>query len=635
MTKRINAPDTAADITLRKCLDKSPRVSFNMIAGAGSGKTTSLVKALNHIITTKGDALRRQGQQVACITYTEIAAKEIWNEVGNNALVHVSTIHSFLWTVIKPFQKDIKKWVLGNIIRKTTDLETKMASYGPRVQQQTKDKDAKQHEKLKSTFLSIDKVSYFNYGTGSNYLKGILGHDDIITLVPAMIQDRPMLNAIVSQKFPYVFVDESQDTFPAIISAFKKIDTDHKGKFCLGFFGDPMQKIYPTGVGDIPVEADWQTIKKPENFRCSKNVLDLINAIRKQSDGLQQAGGRIEIEEGEAVPVQGSAQIFILPADDHRTENLQKVKEWCSKKFGDDSWNDDSKIKIFVIVHRMAAIRLGFPHLYSAMNDDAPSSFKDGFLDGSSWPLKPFLKFILPLVQKNLEGQKFEVASIARANSPKLIGENLKSPDLPNNMKTIKKEIDKLTEMMKDGSTATVLDVFKLAHSSELTVLDSTIVDHMNNTVKPEEAPEGEEDPIVIEIAAMKKYFTCPANELWGYKKYFESESPFATQQGVKGAEFDKVLTILDDEEGTHRQFSYDKYFGVADLSKIDSENIAQGKDSVIDRTRRLFYVSCSRAKKELAVVYYTGDTDNAIVKVTEMGIFPKDGILTLKDFFV
>jgi DNA helicase II / ATP-dependent DNA helicase PcrA len=616
MTKRINAPDTAADITLRECLDKSPLTSFIMVAGAGSGKTTSLVKALNHIITTKGDVLRRQGQQVACITYTEIAAKEIWNDVGNNALVHVSTIHSFLWTVIKPFQKDIKKWVLGNIIQKTTDLENKMACYGSRVQSKTKDKDAKRLEMLKSTSLSIDKVSYFNYGTASNYLKGILGHDDIVKLVPALIRERAMLNTIVSQKFPYVFVDESQDTFPEIVSAFKKIDIVHKGKFCLGFFGDPMQKIYPTGVGDIPVEESWQIIKKPENFRCSKNVLDLINAIRKQSDGLQQTGGRIEIVGDEAVPVQGSAQIFILPADVHRTENLQKVKEWCSEKFGDDSWKDDSKIKIFVIVHRMAAIRLGFPNLYSAMNDDAPSSFKDGFLDGSSWPLKPFLNFILPLVQKNLEGQKFEVASIARANSPKLMGENLKSPDLPNYLKTIKKEIDKLTEMMKDGSKATVLEVFKLAQNSDLTILDGRIVDHMNDTVKPEEAPEGEEDPVVIEIAAMKKYFTCPANELWGYKKYFESESPFATQQGVKGAEFDRVLTILDDEEGTHRQFSYDKYFGVADLSNTDNENIAQGKDSVIDRTRRLFYVSCSRAKKELVVVYYTADEENAVVKV-------------------
>jgi DNA helicase-2/ATP-dependent DNA helicase PcrA len=632
MTKRINAPDTEADIKLRACLDKSPRVSFNMIAGAGSGKTTSLVKALNHIITTKGDALRRQGQQVACITYTEIAAKEIWDDVGNNTLVHVSTIHSFLWSVIRPFQKDIKKWVLSNITLRITNLETTIADYGARVQQRTKDKDAKKLEKLKSEALFINEVSYFNYGTGSNYLKGILGHDDIVKLVPAMIQDRAMLNTIISQKFPYIFVDESQDTFPDIVSALKKVDKDHSGKFCLGFFGDPMQKIYPTGVGDIPAEVGWAIIKKPENFRCSKRVLDLINLIRKQSDGLQQTGGRVENVEGKPAPVKGSAQIFILPSDDHRKENLQRVKGWCSKKFDDDSWNDDSKIKIFVIVHRMAAIRLGFPNLYSAMNDDAPSSFNDGFLDGTSWPLKPFLNFILALVQKNNEGQKFEVLTIARANSPKLMGENLKSPELPKNMKTIKQAIDALSDMMKDDSNATVLDVFRHIQGSELAVLDSRIVNHMNDAVKSEEDLEGEEEPAAIEIASMKKYFTCPAKELWGYKKYFESESPFATQQGVKGAQFDRVLTILDDEEGTHRQFSYDKYFGVAALSNTDELNIAQGKDSVIERTRRLFYVSCSRAKRELVVIYYTGNVGNAVEKVMEMGIFPEEDILTINN---
>jgi len=437
------------------------------------------------------------------------------------------------------------------------------------------------------------------------------------------------LTAIISQKFPYLFVDESQDTFPGIVSAFKKIDKDHSGKICLGFFGDPMQKIYPTGIGEILPEEGWQTIQKPENFRCSKDVLDLINAIRKQSDGLQQTGGRIEIVDGVAVPIQGSANIFILPADNYRTENLQKVKQWCSKKFNDDSWNDDNKIKVFVIVHRMAAIRLGFPNLYSAMNDDAPSSFKDSFLDGSSWPIKPFLNFILPIAHSNYLGHKFEVASIVRANSPKLMGENLKDSELPNQMKALQNAVDKLSDMMRPASVATVLEVFKHLQDSELIVLDSRITDHMNDTVKSEEVWEGEEDPLTIEVASMKKYFSCPANELWGYRKYFENESPFATQQGVKGAEFDRVITILDDEEGTHRQFSYDKYFGVTSLSDTDEKNIAENIDSVIDRTRRLFYVSCSRAKKELIVVYYNQNVDSSIEKIAAMGIFPKGSILT------
>lgn len=50
MTSRIGQPDTQADVELRACLDQRPQTSFVMVAGAGSGKTTSLVKGLAHLV---------------------------------------------------------------------------------------------------------------------------------------------------------------------------------------------------------------------------------------------------------------------------------------------------------------------------------------------------------------------------------------------------------------------------------------------------------------------------------------------------------------------------------------------------------------------------------------------------------
>lgn len=95
MTRRIDKPDTAADIELRGYLDADVRSCFVMMAGAGSGKTTSLVKALDHIGKKHGAELRRRGQRVACITYTRIAVKEIRGDVGDQLLFYVSTIHSW------------------------------------------------------------------------------------------------------------------------------------------------------------------------------------------------------------------------------------------------------------------------------------------------------------------------------------------------------------------------------------------------------------------------------------------------------------------------------------------------------------------------------------------------------------
>jgi len=51
MTSRIGSPDTQADIDVRDCLAQVPPRSFVMVAGAGSGKTTSLIKALAHCQT--------------------------------------------------------------------------------------------------------------------------------------------------------------------------------------------------------------------------------------------------------------------------------------------------------------------------------------------------------------------------------------------------------------------------------------------------------------------------------------------------------------------------------------------------------------------------------------------------------
>ena len=135
-----------------------------------------------------------------------------------------------------------------------------------------------------------------------------------------------------------------------------------------------------------------------------------------------------------------------------------------------------------------------------------------------------------------------------------------------------------------------------------------------------------DDDP---EIPAVSAFLRCGVGELAGYRHYLEDLSPFATQQGVKGAEFERVLVLIDDEEGRgQRQFSYEKYFGIVAPSDTDMENLAEGKDSVMDRTRRLFYVCCSRATKDLAIVMFVQDIENAREKIAETGIFESDDIV-------
>jgi DNA helicase-2/ATP-dependent DNA helicase PcrA len=60
-------------------------------------------------------------------------------------------------------------------------------------------------------------------------------------------------------------------------------------------------------------------------------------------------------------------------------------------------------------------------------------------------------------------------------------------------------------------------------------------------------------------------------------------------------------------------------------LSETDEKNIVEGKDSVIDRTRRLFYVCCSRALSDLAVVVFAEDTAQLRNALTKKGFFEPD----------
>jgi DNA helicase-2/ATP-dependent DNA helicase PcrA len=53
------------------------------------------------------------------------------------------------------------------------------------------------------------------------------------------------------------------------------------------------------------------------------------------------------------------------------------------------------------------------------------------------------------------------------------------------------------------------------------------------------------------------------------------------------------------------------------------------GKETAIDRTRRLFYVCCTRALKDLAVVLFTQQENLELAKqqILSLGLFPEECI--------
>jgi len=627
MTNRVEQPDTPADIELRDYLDQPQQRCFVMVAGAGSGKTTSLVKALAHLSATRADDLRKRGQKIACITYTEIAAREIWEDVGNNPLFHVSTIHSFLWTVIHPFQNDMRGWIQARLQEKIAEAQAKLDN--PKTRANTKAKAERDIERYQHQHDTASGIESFRYGTSSDYANGILGHADILKIGSTFIGGYPLLRKLISKRFPVIFVDESQDTNPELVIALKEVVREVGAEFCLGFFGDAMQKIYTTGAGPIALEQGWAEIRKPENFRCPTRVLDVINRLRAEGDGLEQTRGRTIVRDGVEVPVEGTARVFILPADERRTERVAQVRHWLATANGDPLWEDDGRdadVRVLVLVHKMAAQRLGFPNVFRALNDGAPPGLKDGLRDGTTWVARPFLSILLPLVTAERDGDKFEVISAMRKHCPLLHKDRLRDLEVPQLLETLNGDLGRLTAMFADGSGATIKDVLAFVRDRGIATIDERFIPYLDTT---DAAGGADEDN--AEARSIVAFLSCAATELWGYKKYVDDESPFSTQQGVKGAEFNRVLVILDDEEGDYNLFSYGKYFGLTALSETDQKNIDQGADSVVDRTRRLFYVCCSRAEGDLAVILFVPDVAAACAALEAKAYFRPEDVLSVE----
>jgi ATP-dependent DNA helicase UvrD/PcrA len=137
-----------------------------------------------------------------------------------------------------------------------------------------------------------------------------------------------------------------------------------------------------------------------------------------------------------------------------------------------------------------------------------------------------------------------------------------------------------------------------------------------------EEFEEAEEDKN-DELVAWSNFLETQFEQIERYSQYIQGEAQYDTHQGIKGLEFPRVCVIMDDLEARGFMFSYEKLFG----AKQDSKKNDPDQDPSIDRTRRLFYVTCSRAEDSLALIAYTSDPEKIQKHVVEEGWFKEKEI--------
>ena len=126
--------DAHVDEEIAACLNLDTPKSFFLFAGAGagSGKTRSLVTALQHVQMTLSERLRVKGQRVGVITFTNAASDEIKRRLLFDPLIDVRTIHSFAWSLIEGLNHDIREWLRVDLADDIAKLNVDEASLGHR-----------------------------------------------------------------------------------------------------------------------------------------------------------------------------------------------------------------------------------------------------------------------------------------------------------------------------------------------------------------------------------------------------------------------------------------------------------------------------------------------------------------------
>jgi DNA helicase-2/ATP-dependent DNA helicase PcrA len=416
---------------------------------------------------------------------------------------------------------------------------------------------------------------------------------------------------ILTRKFPVLLIDESQDTKKELIDAFFVVQKIKRTHFSLGLFGDTMQRIYSDGKENLDRDLpdDWVKPNKKMNHRCAKRIIMLINKIRSNVDAQVQLP-RVEREEG-------FVRFFIVP---HGSQNKAEIEEIVAQQMetitGDKLWNgNDSDVKTLTLEHHMVAKRMGFSELYEPLYKS--DILKTGLLDGSLPGIRFFTQYILPLIKAKNSNDDFDVARIVKKYSPFFKNEEFKSSSSPLEIiKQSNKAVFSLFSLWENNPDPKLIEILQNVSKSGLFSIPEMLAPIASRTKSDQDLAEEyqitelttlivNEDKDEI-IDAWDEALASSFTQIEAYNEYISDKAKFGTHQGVKGLEFPRVLVILDDEEARGFLFKYDKLLVATALTPTDLKNVAEGKETSNDRTRRLFYVACSRAINSLAIVIYS-----------------------------
>ena len=291
--------------------------NFKIYAGPGAGKTTWLISHLERV--QKKSKRLGKTRQIGCITYTNVAADEIIDRLEcDQTRYDISTIHSFLYrNIVKPFSylietdldgndlfnisklnghdehfvhgSRLRRWV--NTINRNNknywyllspnnrdDVATELTSLNYEIEGKEVQLSINQHRGARIPRSNGElweyKLKYWSDGT--------MHHEDVLYFSYLIINKSEEVLKFIQNKFPYIFVDEFQDTTQLQTWILDKI-AEQGTK--IGVVGDLGQSIYKFAGA---VRSDFiefkedkiSSFKLDHNHRSSHQIIDFLNELR-------------------------------------------------------------------------------------------------------------------------------------------------------------------------------------------------------------------------------------------------------------------------------------------------------------------------------------------------------------------
>ena len=593
--------------------------NFILEGGAGSGKTYSLISLINALTEEFPDI------KIVCITYTNNAVAEILSRIENEN-IWVSTIHEFIWALIRKYQNEIKN-ILVELINDDNEKNFK------------KPKDFSEDLIFEEYFenLYVDYDEYYSVTPNDENIVKI-SHDHILIVAEKMFGKYKKIADILKDIADCIFVDEYQDTSPLVADILLKHLEQSDKKNVIGFFGDSMQSIYDDGVGNLN-QYNLTKIVKTQNRRNPRVVIEVANKFR-DDDIEQRPSEDINAPNMENGTIREGSIKFLYGTE---------INDFISVKGKNifESWDfsDGKQTKELRLTHKYNAEMTGFKDLYDLYNADLITKLISGIkkktdkgnldcnktLGEIALEVKPTYNKVELLDQINgneiyqsiynvLEDMSWEEAyekcRITKESlmSYKLNGMSGRYEDNSYRDRILRRLdiLEEIIELYEANRFNDFLRITKFSiHNRNDKICLKQAIDYLvsedNQTIE-HVLKFAEVKGLLKEDELFSDYISNKGFYLWErikkitfnqYRKsvlYLKEFSPICTQHSVKGSEYDNVLLVL---ESDWNKYDFRTLFGKGSPNS-----------NVQKRTKKLFYVCITRSKKNLIIYMPTYDSD-------------------------